>query len=101
LYIIFAGPPHVFVCLAVTGLHFQLSELLSLKGIPQPGNLTKIKLNCSFCSDYLSNQKVTEPGDTSWSPVLTNHSPVREAEEGQGREAGEWGNKVFWKQTNV
>ena len=64
------------------------------KGIPQPGNLTKIKLNCSFCSDHLSNQKVTEPGDTSWSPVLTNHSTVREAEEGQGREAGEWGNKL-------
>jgi hypothetical protein len=24
---------------------------------------------------------------------------VIDAEEGQGREAGEWGNKVFWKQT--
>jgi hypothetical protein len=92
----------LFSSLAVTGLHFQLSEFLSLKGIPQPGNLTKIKLNWSFCSDHLSNQKVTEPGDTSWSPVLTSHSTVREAEEGQGREAGEWGNKLcFWKQTNV
>ena len=32
-----------------------------------------------------------------WSPVLINHTTVREAEEGQRREAGEWGNKLCWE----
>jgi hypothetical protein len=64
------------------------------KGIPQPGNLTKIKLTFSFCSDHLNNPEVDRTRRHVWSSVLINNTTVREAEEGQRREAGEWGNKL-------
>ena len=67
------------------------------KGIPQPGNLTKIKLTFSFCSGHLNNPEVDRTRRHVWSPVLINHTTVREAEEGQRREAGEWGNKLCWE----
>ena len=81
-------------CLEIINLNFYY---FTFKGIPQPGNLTKIKLTFSFCSDHLNNPEVDRTRRHVWSPVLINHTTVREAEEGQRREAGEWGNKLCWE----
>ena len=59
------------------------------KGIPQPGNSTKIKLNCSFCSDHLSNPE----GDRTRRHIVVSSSDQPLNSERSWRRTGKrsWG----------